>query len=375
MKADRFRADRIIPAAALALVGMGILMVYSNSAILADRSYGDPHFFLRKHLFFAAIGIGLMFLFSRIQYYALRKLAYVGLIGSAVFLGLLFVPGLGLKAGGATRWLNLVIFSFQPAELAKLAVVVYLAHSLTKKEGKMRSFRVGILPHVIVTAAIALLVLAQPDFGSAVAIGTLVFLILFVAGARTTYIAALAAALAPVLWHLVKNTEYRWERILAFLSPWDYATTIGYHAVQSFYSFASGGIFGRGPGDGMQKLFFLPEAHTDFILSAIGEELGFAGVLIIVLLFFVLITFGFRTAGRTADPFGAFLATGITLLIGLQAVINMAMVLGLVPTKGLTLPFISYGGTSLVVSLVSVGILTAIARQASTWGAAERGGS
>ena len=372
MRGSRVRAERLIPAAAIALVVVGILMVYSNSAILAERDYGDANFFLRKHLLFAALGIGLMFVFSRMRYYALRKLAYPALAVSAIALGLVLVPGIGIKSGGARRWLDLALFSFQPAEFAKIAIVLYMAHSLTKKEEKIKTFRVGFFPHIIVTSMLVLLVLAQPDFGSAVAMATLVFLILFVAGARITYIITCILCLLPVLWYLIMSADYRRQRIAAFLDPWEHASSSGFQVIQSFYAFGVGGLTGRGLGDGRQKLFYLPEAHTDFILSAIGEELGFVGVMGIVVLFFILVTLGFRVAFRTAEPFGAFLAAGITAFLGLQATINMAVVLGLLPTKGLTLPFISYGGTSLVASLIGVGILTGVAGQANRWGSQRR---
>jgi len=357
---------------AIALVTVGILMVYSNSAILAERDYGDAKFFLRKHLLFATLGVALMFVFSRMRYYALRKLAYPALAVSAIALGLVLVPGIGIKSGGARRWLDLALFSFQPAEFAKIAIVLYMAHSLTKKEEKIKTFRVGFFPHIIVTSMLVLLVLAQPDFGSAVAMATLVFLILFIAGARITYIITCILGLLPLLWYLIMSAEYRRQRIAAFLDPWEHASSSGFQVIQSFYAFGVGGLAGRGLGDGRQKLFYLPEAHTDFIFSAIGEELGFVGVMGIVILFFILISLGFSVAFRTAEPFGAFLAAGITAFLGLQVTINMAVVLGLLPTKGLTLPFISYGGTSLVASLIGVGILTGVAGQANRWGSQRR---
>ncbi len=372
MRGNRVGAERLIPAVAIALVTVGILMVYSNSAILAERDYGDAKFFLRKHLLFATLGVALMFVFSRMRYYALRKLAYPALAVSAIALGLVLVPGIGIKSGGARRWLDLALFSFQPAEFAKIAIVLYMAHSLTKKEEKIKTFRVGFFPHIIVTSMLVLLVLAQPDFGSAVAMATLVFLILFIAGARITYIITCILGLLPLLWYLIMSAEYRRQRIAAFLDPWEHASSSGFQVIQSFYAFGVGGLAGRGLGDGRQKLFYLPEAHTDFIFSAIGEELGFVGVMGIVILFFILISLGFSVAFRTAEPFGAFLAAGITAFLGLQVTINMAVVLGLLPTKGLTLPFISYGGTSLVASLIGVGILTGVAGQANRWGSQRR---
>jgi cell division protein FtsW len=266
----------------------------------------------------------------------------------------------GTVAGGARRWIRVAGFSFQPGELAKVAMVLYLARSLARKKEKVRSFTIGFLPHTIVAGALVLLVLLQPDFGTAVTIALLLFTLLFAAGARISWLVGSLIVAAPVAVHLVASSPYRMKRILAFLDPWAHRQDIGYQVTESLMSVGSGGLFGLGLGAGKQKLFYLPEAHTDFIVAVIGEELGLMGIGLVLVLFALLVWRGVRAAFNAPDPFGAYLALGITSQVGLQAIVNMAVAFGLLPTKGLTLPFISYGGTSLVLTLAAAGVLLAI---------------
>ena len=351
------RMDPILLLSTLALVGFGIVMVYSASFPVGTERMGDPYHFLKKQAFAALLGIGLMLLAARLNYRLWQVLAIPLLIGSIGLLSLVFVPGLRQQIGGAYRWLKISSFSFQPAELAKLALVIYLARSLTNKEGRMESFTVGFLPHVIVMGILFLLVLKQPDFGTGVLFVAVVFLMLFVGGTRLRFLGGALLAALPALVYLAVRKNYRWERIVAFWDPWKDPGGGGFQIIQSFLAFGAGKVFGVGLGDGKQKLFYLPEIHTDFIFSVIGEELGLIGVSLIIVLFVVLILRGFQSSYRAPDLFGTYLSLGITSLIAIQALLNMGVVMGLLPTKGSTLPFVSYGGTSLMINLMAVGIL------------------
>jgi len=339
------------------LTCIGVVMVYSSSAIMAAERFHDGFYFLKRQLFYTLVGLVLMSAATYFKYQNWRKLAVLTLLGSIVLLALVFVPGLGVRVGGALRWLRFPGLTLQPAELVKLGLVLYLAHSLTRKKEKVRSLRKGYLPYLIVLGVLLLLLLKQPDLGSAMIIAGVALAMLIVAGVRWVYILPTLLMSLPVLYFLIMSADYRRRRILAFLDPWDDPFDTGFQIIQSLVAFGKGGIFGQGLGVGEQKLFYLPEAHTDFIFSVIGEELGLVGVLLVAALFLLLVLCGIRIALQCRDPFGRNLAFGLSTLIGLEAFVNLAVCMGLLPTKGLALPFISYGGTSLVVCLVSVGIL------------------
>jgi cell division protein FtsW len=351
------RLDPILLFCTLGLVGIGIVMVYSASFPVGMERMGDPFHFLKKQALAGALGIGLLLLAARMNYRVWQVLAIPLLLGSIVCLFLVFVPGLRQQIGGAYRWLRIGPFSFQPAELAKLALVIYLARWLTRKEGRMENFSTGFLPPVVVAGILFLLVFKEPDFGTGVLFAAVVFLMLFVGGTRLRFLGGALLAGVPVLACLAIWANYRISRLLAFWDPWKDPGGTGYQIIQSFLAFGAGKISGVGLGEGKQKLFYLPEIHTDFILSIIGEELGLIGVTLIILLFLVLIIRGFQACLRAPDLFGGYLALGITTLISIQALLNMGVVMGLLPTKGSTLPFISYGGTSLMINLLAVGIL------------------
>lgn len=351
------RLDPILLLSALILVGSGIVMVYSASFAVADERQGDPYHFLKKQAMAAGVGIVLLFLAARVNYHLWQTLAIPLLLVSLALLGVLILPGMRHEIGGSSRWLKLASFSFQPAELAKLALVIYLARSLTKKEERMKEFTVGFLPHMVVLGVMFLLVLKQPDFGTGILFAVLVFIMLFVAGTRLIFLGGALGAVVPVLVYLAVHKDYRWERIVAFWDPWKDPGKAGFQIIQSFLAFGAGKVYGVGLAEGRQKLFYLPEVHTDFIFSVIGEELGLVGVTILVALFVVLIIRGFQACFRAPDLFGTYLSLGITVLIAIQTLLNMGVVMGLLPTKGSTLPFISYGGTSLMVNLMAVGIL------------------
>lgn len=355
--------DMVLLIVALILVTVGTAMIYSSSSILAMEKFKDAQYFLKKHLFFVFAGLVLMVVMTRIPYEYLRKAAYPGVVLSVVLLLMLFVPQLGIKRGGATRWLNAGVFTFQVAELVKVAVVIFLAHLLTRKVHHLKKFSRGVLVPLLVAAVLMGLILLQPDFGTVVIIASILLLMLSLAGSRLTHLLAVGAAFIPLGIWLVMRTGYRMARLTAFLDPWKDPDKSGFQLIQSMISFGSGGVFGQGIGDGMQKLFYLPEPHTDFILAVIAEESGFIGVSIIVCLFMVFLLRGFMIAFRAPDLFGTLLAAGLTMLVGMQAFINIAGVMGLIPLKGLTLPFLSYGGTAFMMSMMVVGILLNISAQ------------
>ncbi|MBW2405434.1 MAG: putative lipid II flippase FtsW [Deltaproteobacteria bacterium] len=265
--------------------------------------------------------------------------------------------GFGRSAGGATRWLTVGPVNVQPAELAKLAMIMWLAHSLAKKSNQMRTFSIGFLPHVLVAGLLMLLCLAQPDFGSAVMIALLTFVVLFAAGAKAGYLLGCVLLAIPVGYAAIASSPYRMRRIQAFLEPFEHRQGAGYQITESLMSFGSGGWTGVGLGDGRQKLLFLPEAHTDFISAIIGEELGFIGIVLLCAAFGWVVFRGLRAAWRAQDEYAGYLAVGMTLFIGLQAFTNLAVAMGLLPTKGLALPFVSYGGSSLLVNAAAAGII------------------
>ncbi len=362
-KKDITTPDIILLLVTLFLVIIGTVMIYSSSSIIALEKFKDGQYFLKKHIFFVAMGLILMTIMIKVPYEYLKKIAYPGVIVSVVLLILLFVPHLGVKRGGATRWLNLVVFTFQVSELVKVAMVIFLAHLLTRKVHHLKKFSRGVLVPLSVTGVVMALILLQPDFGTVVIIASILLLMLSLAGSRISHLVFLAAAFIPVGIWLILHKGYRMARLTAFLDPWKDPDNTGFQIIQSLISFGSGGAFGVGIGDGMQKLFYLPEPHTDFILSIIAEESGFIGVTIVIVLFTLFLLRGFMIAFRAPDLFGTLLAAGLTMLIAMQAFINIAGVMGLIPLKGLALPFLSYGGTAFVMSMTAVGILLNISTQ------------
>jgi cell division protein FtsW len=353
----------------LFLVGIGVVMVYSASSALALKNYGSDYHFLKKQSMFALFGIIVLVGCRNFPYKLFRSLTYPLLILAMAFLVAILISGFGYSAGGSTRWFRFGGFTFQPSELARFSLVIYLAYSMSKKQDKLKDFYYGFLPHVLVFGILAAMIIIQPDFGSTVILGAITWIMLFVGGVRIRHLFLSLIVMLPVAYFFMVNAEYRMNRILSFLNPWQYPSGEGYQIVHSLMAFGSGGIWGTGIGKGYQKLFYLPEPHTDFIFSVIGEEFGLVGVLIILALYAMIIWRGVAIAKNSQDSFGAFVAIGLTTAIGLQVCVNMGVTLGLLPTKGLTLPFLSYGGTSLLINMASVGILMNIGtskRQAKT---------
>jgi len=346
----------------LALMGFGFVMIYSASSAMALKKFSDAGYYLKRQALFAGLGLTMLTIARLIPYRVYRQLVYPILFSAVIGLILVLVPKLGVELNHAKRWLNLGLFLVQPAEFAKVAWLIYLSVSLTKKQEKIKQFSIGFLPHILIYGILCLLLLMEPDFGSCVVMGALTVLLLATGGVPWRYLLSLIPFAVVALYRFVYLVPYRWERITAFLNPWVDPLDSGYHLIQAWIAVGSGGVWGKGLGAGQQKLFFLPEPFTDFIFAVVGEELGFAGVLILIGLFLMLFRTGLRIARNAPDLLGSLLALAMTLMLSLQALVNMGVVVGLFPTKGLPLPFISYGGSALVANCLATGIVMNVAR-------------
>lgn len=358
-----FGPDPWLLLAVAALVGLGVVMVL-NVSYFHGHEMGDTMHFLRKHLTSIGVGVVLAFLLARVPSERLRQAAYPLLVVAIVLLVAVLVPGVGVRRSGAQRWFALGPLSFQPTEIAKFAVVLYLAASLVKKGERVRELVFGVLPHCVVVGLVAVLALLEPDFGTAALVAGLLVVMLYVGGARVAHLVLLSSAVWPLLVWVVVMEPYRLARVTTFLDYTKDPQGMGFQLFQSLISFGSGGVSGVGLGQSEQKMFYLPAAHTDFIFSVIGEELGLVGACVVVALFVVVGARGLRIATRHPDGFASLLAFGTTVLIVLQGVLNVGVVLGVLPTKGLALPFVSYGGSAMMIGLAEVGVLLALAREA-----------
>lgn len=358
-----FKYDKWLLLTAALLTGFGALMIYSSTSvvtpILAKRGVTEFYYF-KRHFFTILIGFSFMFTAYKLNLSFIKKISIPILILSFVLLILVFLPGIGVTAGGARRWIRLWPSTFQPSELVKLSMVIFLARYMSMPEYRPDSF-VSFIKAICIMAVFQAAFLKQPDFGAAMSLSFLTFAMLFLSGIKLRYLASLSVLAVPVIIKLALE-PYRLRRIMSFLNPWEDAQGDGFQLVQSFIAFGSGGLTGIGLGSSKQKLAYLPESHTDFIFSIIGEEFGLIGVLFVIALFLVLFVKGTSIAGRAKDRFVYYLATGISLMIALQALINFAVATGLVPTKGLPLPFVSYGGSSLLVNMAAIGILLNISK-------------
>ncbi len=340
----------------LTLICIGLLMVLSASGVVAERVSGDKYQFFRKQAIFCLLGGGLAFVSILLPRNFINKLAYPGLFAAFVLL-LLCISPLGNRVNGAQRWINLGGFSLQPMEFARVALVLYLAYFMSTKQEMMKTFSRGVVPPFAITGVLCCLLLLQPDFGGAVVMVTLLFFMCLVGGTRFVYLfLAIGMGLASA-WAMIISSPYRSRRLLAFLDPFKDAMDSGYQLVQSLYALGSGGFFGVGMGNSLQKMMYLPEAHNDFIMAVVGEELGFIGITLIMLLFAMFFARCFRVVMGQDDLRDKFTAFGLTLVIALGTVLNLAVVLGMAPPKGVSMPFISYGGSSLLASLICVGLL------------------
>ncbi|MEW6056722.1 MAG: putative lipid II flippase FtsW [Bdellovibrionota bacterium] len=356
-------SDRTLWIAIFALLAAGLVMVYSSSFIFALERYKDGLYFFKRHLIFGSIGVGAFIIGLKIPLKKLQQLSFAFVAATAVLLVCALIPGLSHRAGGASRWINLFGFTLQPAEIAKFAVILFVANQLAKKSETQANFTTGFLTYFIPVIPIYLLLLTQPDFGTFALLICATFCMLFGAGIKLRYLLTTVALAVPLAVALIFTSPYRKARVLGFLDPWSDPAHKGFQVIQSFLAFYSGKWLGVGLGNSKEKLFYLPEAHNDFIFAVVGEELGLFGVLFFVSLFLIVVMRGLTVAKKAQDTFQRSLAIGISTLIGLQAFFNMAVVLGLLPTKGLPLPLISYGGTSLITTLFILGVLTQLSER------------
>ncbi len=364
-KAKRGQEDTLLLGAVLLLLAVGVVMVYSSSSAVALTTYHDGSYFMKRQLMWALIGLAVMLAAARIDHELLAKKGVVAglLLLTLALLAATFVPGVGHAINGARRWIKLGGITFQPAELMKLMLVIYVCSYISGRGELLRDFKRGLLPVLLVTALYLAPALVQPDFGTVMTMAVVLFLLLFAGGARLLHLGGLLLAGLPLVYVAVVQKAYRLRRVLSFLNPWDDPRGAGHQIIQSFLAFGSGGIFGRGLGEGRQKLLFLPERHSDFIFAVIGEELGLIGAAAVLACFGVILWRGFHIA-MEAEGFSRMLALGITILVCVQALVNMAVVTGIMPTKGIALPLVSYGGSALVVTLAAVGVLLNISREA-----------
>lgn len=353
------RGDIFLLSVVLFLVFIGVVMVFSASAIVSHEKFDTSYLFLIKQIIWTVMGVFLMLVLARIDYNKLQKFSRPLMVFSFSLLVLVLL----IESGEIKRWLKFGMVNFQPSEMAKICLILYIADVLDRKGSKLQDFKKGLLPILAVVGIFLILIYAEPDLGTAVILGLVVLAMLFMGGVRLFHLLSLVLASIPLLYFAVFHVGYRRERILTFINPWADAQRIGYQIVQALLALGSGGFFGKGLGASRAKLFFLPEPYTDFIFSIIGEELGFLGASLIIFLFVIIAWRGLHIATRAPNQFGNLLAAGITFLITFQAVLNISIVTACLPTKGITLPFLSYGGSSLVFSLAGVGILLNISRQ------------
>ena len=350
-------AGRLLVATTLLLIMTGLIMVYAASALKGEQQFNDAFIFIRKQGAIALAGLLLMFFITKIPMRVIERMALPLLVVSLGLLALIFVPGVYKSGGGAARWISFGGFRFQTSECAKLALVFFLAKNLSRKNFHVNSLLTGILPNIAIFGFFAVFMMRQPDFGSTVLMGLVLLGMLFVAGLDWRYIfGSLAAALSGMTIAIAMK-PYRLARLTSFLDPWAEIQRGGFQIIQSYLAFQNGGFFGLGLGESRQKLFFLPEAHTDFILAVLAEELGFLGVTFLCLTFAYYCFLGFRIAFLQVRPFQMYLAFGLTATVGFQGAINMGVAMGLLPTKGIPLPFISSGASSLLMSLVTTALL------------------
>jgi cell division protein FtsW len=354
---DRGGYDGFLLLGTLLLLGIGVLMVYSASSAVALERFGSDSYFFKRQVVYAIIAILVLVVCRHVPYPFYRKMAYPILVVAFLLLVALYLPGVGYAVGGARRWLRICGLSFQPSELAKLALIIYLAYSMSKKQDKIKVFAIGFLPHAIVFGTFGVLIVMQPDFGMAVMVALIAWTMLFVGGVRLSYLFTALAGILPIVYYLLIHAGYRVRRLASFLDPWRYQSDGGYQIVHSLMAFGSGGIMGAGIGKSYQKLFYLPEPHTDFVFSVLGEELGLVGVCLVMGLYVMILWRGIVVAMKSRDLFAIYLAAGLISALGLQVCVNVGVAMGLLPTKGLTLPFVSYGGTSLLMNAAAIGIL------------------
>jgi cell division protein FtsW len=362
-KEKRGPMDKALLVSVLMLCVFGLVMVFSASAVEAGKKFDNPMLFFNKQAIFAGMGLVAMLFMSRVDYGIFKKSAIVwSMLAITFFAVLACKTPLGITLNGASRWLKAGPITIQPAEALKVSLVLWLSYSLNKKSLKIKSFSIGFLPHLIIPGLLMAACMLQPDFGTTVVMAIITFTLLFVAGAKLGYILLAAIVTTPIVYFLITGSAYRLARMMTFLDPLATRFTTGYQLSQSLFGYASGGITGRGLGDGLQKFLYLPEAHNDFIGSIIGEELGVIGIWMVIAVYGILIIRGMLIGFRSKDIFGTYVALGLTVLFAVQALMNLAVSMGLLPTKGLNLPFVSYGGSALLITMSATGILLSVSR-------------
>lgn len=354
--------DFILFFAVIALLSFGVVMVYSSSAVSAYVNFNDSYYFLKRQIIWVTLGVAAMLLTLNMDYHIWRKWATPALLLTIVLLILVLIPGLGKVVNGARRWLGFGSLYLQPSEIAKLSMVLFSSASLARNQDKITSFVKGVVPQLLILLVIFGLILKEPDLGTALAIGGTIFVLLFTAGAKLSHLISLGIVGVTGIIAAIILEPYRLKRLLAFSDPWADPLNTGYHIIQSLYALGSGGLFGVGLGRSREKFLYLPEPHTDFIFAILGEELGLIGTVTVILLFFLFAWRGFKIAIAAPDIYGSMLAAGLTTMIIMQALMNIAVVTASMPVTGIPLPFISFGGSALIFTLLGVGILLNISR-------------
>jgi cell division protein FtsW len=356
--------DTVILISTLLILGIGVIMVYSASAVLSFREFGDSYYYVKRQLLFAALGIAAMYVTMNTDYWVWKKFAKIGLIVCFVLLAMVLIPGVGVVRGGARSWLGIGSFGIQPSEFMKLGMIVFLAKFCAENQSIITQFKKGLLPPLLIMGAAFGIIMLQPDLGTGAVMVGASLLIIYTAGARISHLSGLAMIGVAGLVGLIAAAPYRLQRITAFLDPWQDPLGAGYQAIQSLYAIGPGGLVGLGLGMSRQKYSYLPEPQTDFIFSIIAEELGLIGGLTVLMLFMLFVWRGMRVAITAPDAFGSLLACGIVGMVAVQVIINIGVVIGMFPVTGITLPLISYGGSSLTLMLTAIGVLLNISRYA-----------
>ncbi|MBD3165857.1 putative lipid II flippase FtsW [bacterium] len=356
------RMDGVLLGVILALTLIGVIAVYTAGSERSELLYGSPHHMFLQHIARSLTGLAVLMIAALVPFSTWQRLGWPIVAAALILLVLVFIDPFSVSGKGATRWVRFGPVSFQPSEAAKFALVFFIASYSVKQGDAMKRFVPGVLIPMAVTGSILLMILRQPDFSTAAMIAVIAGMMLFLAGAHFGWLSLTIITFAGAAVGAVLTSPYRRERLLTYLAPHEDTMDAGYQILQSWIGMGRGGLFGVGLGESRQKLFFLPDAHTDFIYSVIGEELGFIGAFLVLVLFGVLVWRGFRIAMNCPDAYGSFLAAGITFAVGLYAVINMAIAAGVLPTTGLPLPLISYGGTSLLITFAALGVVLNISQ-------------
>ncbi|MFZ5352680.1 MAG: stage V sporulation protein E [Bacillota bacterium] len=352
----------------LILLAIGVAMVFSASSISSFVKLNDKYYYLKTQGIFAILGIAAMWFFSKFNYKKLGKLAFIFVIISLLLLVLVFVPGIGYRSGGAYRWIKIGPQRFQPSEFAKFALILYMAKGLSMKKEKIRTFTHGVLPYIMLMGIYCVLIILEPNKSMAMIFVAITFTTLFAAGVKISHLLVWLTPIIPAAVYVLIKDQYSLIRITSYMDPWADPLVSGYQAIQSLLALGSGGIFGLGLGNSRQKFFYIPEPQNDFIFSIIGEELGFIGTTTIIILFMLLIWRGLRIALSCPDMFGSLLATGIVCMVAIQVALNIGVATVSIPTTGISLPFISSGGSSLLFMMVNMGVLLNISKTINTNG-------